>query len=500
MNRQTRQESIYKILLETSPDAVYALDGVVFEYVNPMGCKLLGYEDQGELIGKNVLETVHPDYRQLIKDRALERQRGEDPPHRYEAKLLKRDGTPIDVEFNISITEIDGKRLTITYARNIEERVRHRSQLKALYFHINKLTHAETLEEIINTTLDAMSQALEFEFSSFLQVIGNNLVINSNEQFIQSLTLPLRGKGLTVQAANSQQTIITKDTRKEPNYIMGSVTSLSEIDVPVTMEGKTVAVLNVEQNTVNAFNEDHKTLLETLASHVSTAYYRLEKEKQLEEVKQKHIRDLVENYRKMSTMVRHDLRSPLQAIYNAAEILSRDPNQVEMKVLLNNQIKYIESILEDWKQQTLNGEIIRKEENILQIIQVAIKSAAIPESIRVNIDIDENLLYNIDYNRMLRALTNLIRNSNEAMPNGGTLTISASVDCDRLEICVKDTGAGISDKNMDWIYDPFFTTKPKGMGLGLSFVRQVVEAHKGDINISSKEGKGTTILIRIPSI
>ena len=63
---------------------------------------------------------------------------------------------------------------------------------------------------------------------------------------------------------------------------------------------------------------------------------------------------------------------------------------------------------------------------------------------------------------------------------------------------IEDTGIGIPEYNMNLIYDPFFTTKPKGMGLGLSFVRQVVEAHQGILEITSKPGEGTTVTIKIP--
>ncbi len=492
-----RSELVYKILLENSPDAVYCLSGTIFEYVNPMGAILFGYVHPSELIGKDAMSFVHPDYRQIVLERTIARQRGDSPPTRYEVKMLKKDGTAIDVEFHISIAVIEGKRITITYARNIEERVRYRSNLKALYRHINELAQADTIEAIIDTTLDAMSQALEFEFSSILQVVEDRLVMHTKNPEYQGLVLSLDGRGLTVQAVNTQSTILVEDTRKEPNYLIGCQTSLSELDVPVIINDKTVAVLNVEQNTVNAFNEDHKTLLETLSGHVSTAFFRLEKEKQLEEMAHSHIKDLIRNYQRISTMVRHDLRAPLQAVYNAAEILRVDPNQSEMRVLLKNQIHYIESILEDWKQQTINGKIERKMENIFQLVHVAVKAAITSDLVDVKIVADEGLMYNVDYNRMLRALSNIIKNSVDAMPEGGILTISAFEDGEKLVLRITDTGVGIPEENMDLIYDPFFTTKLKGMGLGLSFVRQVVEAHNGTMTMASKVGAGTTTTIYI---
>ena len=110
-------------------------------------------------------------------------------------------------------------------------------------------------------------------------------------------------------------------------------------------------------------------------------------------------------------MVRHDLRAPLQAIFNASEILSVEPNNTKMRELIRNQGKYVESILDDWNNQTLNGEISRKYENIHQLVQVAMRTAIDTDVIRVEIDIDERLEYNLDYNRILRAITNILKNS-----------------------------------------------------------------------------------------
>ena len=493
-----RDETIYEILLENSPDAVYCLNGVLFKYVNQMGAKMLGYDDPKELLGKNAMDTVHPDYRQLVIERNRARQKGDNPPTRYESKLLKKDGESIDVEFNISSIMIDGKRLTITYARNIEERVRHRRNLDALHENINRLNKANDEKTIIDTTLDAMNQALEFEFASILMVQSDKLVIITKNPEINGRGIPLDGKGLTVRAAKTQSTVLVEDTRLDPDYLMGSQSSLSELDVPVIVDGNTVAVLNVEQNIVNAFNEDHKTLLETLASHVSTAFMRLDKEKELETLSEKHIKDLVKNYQRISTMVRHDLRSPLQTINNAVEILLMNPNNSKMRDILKSQIKYIESILKDWENQTINGAITRKEEIVESLVQAALISAIVPDSVKVNLDIEKSTSFNLDYNRMLRALSNIIKNSLDAMPTGGKLTISAHVEDDKLVLQIIDTGIGLPKENMDLLYDPFFTTKDKGMGLGLSLVRQVVETHNGVMSLESEAGKGTSITIQIP--
>ena len=132
------EDSNYIILLENSPDAIYSLKGLKFTYVNPTGARLLVFDNPSELLGKNGMDMVHPEYRQLVQDRSLARQRGEKTPSRYEVKLLKRDGAVIDVEFHISTVKFDDETLTITYARDIEDRIKYRINLKALHKQLKK--------------------------------------------------------------------------------------------------------------------------------------------------------------------------------------------------------------------------------------------------------------------------------------------------------------------------------------------------------------------------
>jgi len=96
---------------------------------------------------------------------------------------------------------------------------------------------------------------------------------------------------------------------------------------------------------------------------------------------------------------------------------------------------------------------------------------------------------------------NLIRNAVEAMPGGGTLTIrneSVEVPERGVKIRIEDTGCGMNPRVLDRAFDAHFTTKPKGTGLGLPFVRQAVEAHRGSISLHSREGEGTEIELFFP--
>ena len=85
------------------------------------------------------------------------------------------------------------------------------------------------------------------------------------------------------------------------------------------------------------------------------------------------------------------------------------------------------------------------------------------------------------------------------MPLGGNIFISGHpVEKGSVEISIRDTGCGISNKNIKNIFQPFFTTKPNGTGLGLSIIKDIIDQHKASIRVQSEQGKGTEFIIRFP--
>lgn len=108
-----------------------------------------------------------------------------------------------------------------------------------------------------------------------------------------------------------------------------------------------------------------------------------------------------------------------------------------------------------------------------------------------------------DYNQIQQCVINLIFNAIDAMPNGGKLRVTTGFDPRErtVSIQVADTGCGISKENLPYIYDPFFTTKTegKGLGLGLSMVYGIIDRHKGTIDVVSEVGRGTTFTLKLPA-
>jgi signal transduction histidine kinase len=103
-----------------------------------------------------------------------------------------------------------------------------------------------------------------------------------------------------------------------------------------------------------------------------------------------------------------------------------------------------------------------------------------------------------DHGQLYRAFLNIFINASQSMDNGGRIDIHVREDKEGFYIEIADTGCGISQENLNRIFNPFFTTKDKGTGLGLSIVRKIIEGHKGTIAIQSQEGKGSKVEIVLP--
>jgi signal transduction histidine kinase len=104
----------------------------------------------------------------------------------------------------------------------------------------------------------------------------------------------------------------------------------------------------------------------------------------------------------------------------------------------------------------------------------------------------------VDVDKIRRAFLNIIRNAVDAMPQGGTLTISSRRMNDEVEFVFADTGVGMSKDTLDKLWTPLFTTKAKGMGFGLSIAKRIVEAHSGTITADSTLGIGSTFTVKLP--
>jgi len=140
----------------------------------------------------------------------------------------------------------------------------------------------------------------------------------------------------------------------------------------------------------------------------------------------------------------------------------------------------------------------RAEEVVREVAELMSKEAE-NQNIRVITKFDADLPdVMIDRKYLKQALLNIVKNAIAAMPEGGTLTISVSVRNDELLIAVSDTGIGIPEELLAKIFEPYFTTKESGTGLGLTITFKIIKEHNGEITVESSPGIGSTFTIHLP--
>lgn len=131
----------------------------------------------------------------------------------------------------------------------------------------------------------------------------------------------------------------------------------------------------------------------------------------------------------------------------------------------------------------------------------ALESAALTDRIRVALDCPVNLPPVLGDQRQLTIVFgNLVRNARDAMPDGGDLTITACESDSAVEVAVSDTGEGIQEEHLDRILEPLFSTKARGIGLGLAITRAILDKHKAELIVRSKPGVGSTFTVRMPAV
>ena len=203
-------------------------------------------------------------------------------------------------------------------------------------------------------------------------------------------------------------------------------------------------------------------------------------------------------------MIGHDLRNPLTGISSATYYLKRkygslmDEKGRDMLEVIEKDINYSNKIISDLLEYSRSITLDLKEMNPKSAVAEALSHVDFPKNIHL-IDLTKSTpAIKIDVDKMTRVFINLIKNAIDAMPNGGKLTINSEKMNDKVKIAFADTGLGISEENLKKLFGPLFTTKAKGMGLGLAICKRIVEAHGGRISVESVINKGTTFTTTIP--
>jgi signal transduction histidine kinase len=227
---------------------------------------------------------------------------------------------------------------------------------------------------------------------------------------------------------------------------------------------------------------------------------------------------------RLAGSVAHELRNPLGVINNAVYYLRLVQPQAEARVeeyldILEAESRHADQIITDLVDYSRSITVEAEAVSLAELVRETLKRYPVPENVQVTLDLPENLpkLF-VDLPQIVQVLGNLVVNACQALePAGGRVTISGAEKVESsapgdeppeppeprqvgrwLLVTVKDTGPGIPPENLPKLFEPLFTTKLRGIGLGLPVSRKLVEAHGGTLEATSQVGQGANFILRLP--
>lgn len=308
--------------------------------------------------------------------------------------------------------------------------------------------------------------------------------------------------GLGIESIGGQKKVRTYIPLQSPTQ---EVTGIFEMVLDMTEQYN--SILKTQYTTFGVFALIMVTIFFTMLLIVRKAEKIIESRavEQRKLVEQLNLAERLAALGEMVAGVSHEIKNPLGIIQSTSELLNNMPNADESQKKLSGVIteesirlnRIVTEFLDFARPHELNVHAFDLKATINKTIDFLR-----PEIEKKGIVVESNLdgrsyLIEADHDLLHRVLMNLIINAIQATPGRGKVVIHVSEERGGYSIVVKDTGSGISKENITKIFNPFFTTKEKGSGLGLPIVRKIIEGHGGTIDIESDEGVGSSITIHL---
>lgn len=291
------------------------------------------------------------------------------------------------------------------------------------------------------------------------------------------------------------------------SYRVDGVNSSGEINTLVQAFNHMIDNIEINNRELQKKNDEILKLLETTKRFNDVL--ETEIEAATREIKDKH-KALIKTEKlatigELATGVAHEVRNPLSGIAIALELMQAETDNEEHEQTISeilNEIVRLERIVKGLFQlghpkslQLIECEPNDIVERALSLVHMRAKS----KGVKIEKQLGCSNLFNVDHEQVEQVVLNLLINGIDATGSFGTVKIE-TINCNgTVEIAVSDTGCGFSEKDIDKILQPFYSTKEQGTGLGLAISNGIVQAHKGKMHISSKKGSGSKFVVQIPN-
>lgn len=462
----------FSILFNLLPDAAMIIDkSGNFLEVTDIVTKLTGYTKE-DFLGTSFLKIplLSPKSRTKVVKNHAKRMMGLNIPP-YEIEIIRKDGKKLFFEINASKIEYQGKTADLVLFRDVNER-------KQLIKSVEE--KEERFRDITNNTGDWVweidSQGC-YVYTNLCvkKILGYNPDEIVGKNFVEFLLPEEQNTAIKIfeNSSNQKQNheFIKRCLHKSGKVVVLETRSVSVLD----SKGKLVGIRGVDRDITEKMEMEQKLLKSERLAAVG----------------------------EVATMVAHDLRNPLQTISIAMYCLEKTvsgKNKKTDKLMTSakDAVNYSDKIVRELLDYSAKIKLEVSETNPHNIVAQAFSTVSVPSNVNVFDETKKTPTVYVDVNKIRRVCVNIILNAMDAMPKGGTLTVSSKKVDGNLELTFSDTGTGMTEEKINKLMTPFFTTKAKGMGLGLAISKRIVEAHNGKIVVNSEIGKGTTFTLILP--
>lgn len=402
-------------------------------------------------------------------------------------------------------------------------------QLDALLRVAVLLTSETELNKLLDLIVKTTTELLNSERATVF-------LVNENEQLLYSrigsgleqteICFPIT-EGIAGHVARSGEVLIIDDPYNHPGFnkqidIQTGFKTRNILCAPMqNISKKIIGVFQVLNKLDSSFSEDDKELLLALASISAAA---IENARMLEEINRQlnelkiaydelhAAQETIIRQEKLATIgqlasgIGHEIRSQLTVVSAVSGIRRLHPDDVKVKMyteLILEARNRIVSILDEIRDFSKKKEYVMQSHDLNQIIENVVELCSFDKDLE-NINLTADLIKDtpaevyVNSDKIKQVLINLVRNAGHASPPKSTITIKVVASAENQIMQITDQGSGISEEVAKNIWEPFFTTKKQGTGLGLDICKRIIESHNGKIWFESEVGKGTTFFVQLP--
>lgn len=463
---------VLDLFLASSADGIAIFDTQAhFKRINPVYTKIFGYTEE-DVLGKSVEEIPNPVsvieiFREVKKGNVYSN---------LNTIRYHKDGSQLDIAVSYSpFRDCTGKVIgIIAVLRDItelKEMERELIQIKKLY---NLITENTTdMIKIYTKDLEVL-----YASPSHTKALGINPEQLKGEK-LKKLIQPINDEPIDELINRIAQTgeseIIQAKTKTDTNDIM-----------------------YIESNITPIYNEENELdLFLKISRNIDD---RIKNDEVLRNL------DRLSIIGQMAASVAHEIKNPLTALKGFSKLLQHseaNDRQTEYLTIIMDELKNIDKSVNEFLSLAKPQAIDFKRSSLTGTLLTAIKMLRADDTVH-NVKIvyeseEKELHLKCNQDQLHQAFMNVIKNSLEAMPNGGQVFVCISeLEDEIVQIQIKDSGAGIEPDVLHLLGTPFYTTKDKGIGLGLTVSNKIIQEHQGTMRIESKPGNGTTVTVLLP--